>query len=162
MTLTDDWRRLPVEAKADVPLDQVKAMGYVKEAGKKIRVFLTAQNGQVKGYIINTLDVAFREARLDGALDNITTEILKDSSWVVFQQIDHSIYTCGNSYFAVTLEADHATPFILKPTTTGPMKAKMRVVLHDEDDHNYYSNVINITLTKAQYAAAGTEFKSIR
>jgi hypothetical protein len=152
----DSWRYLRVVPETEIPISKLNGVNF--DSTKQISIVISKGKNSLDGYIVNNLDKEIEISRLDGLLDKFSTAILKDTTWTEFQKIDHSGYTCGNSFYTVSLASKDALPFQIDEMTQGEIKTKMRasVIIQGQ---SYLSNEIEITLTKAQFDSTGTPIK---
>jgi tetratricopeptide (TPR) repeat protein len=150
------WRRLitgntkihslAAKPKLKKHIDKFKPIVLVMDTVKEKNYF--------NGYILNCSDTALLIQHIDGALDDLSTEVFVDGEWKIWQSIDRSGVWCGNSYFPVELPANHYKYFRIYYETAGKIKVPFRVKYIFEGEA-YYSGSFMINATPEQLKHAG-------
>jgi hypothetical protein len=111
-------------------------------------------NGYLKFYLLNDADSVATISRADATLTGITSEVLKNNQWQLFQEGINA--SCGNSYWsqklapkqALAVKYDHAESGLIKIPFRLKMVQEKRIVI---------SNAIEINIDSASYSRVGTK-----
>ncbi|NID12552.1 hypothetical protein [Fibrivirga algicola] len=107
----------------------------------------------IKLYLVNATADTLNVPRQDATLSGIATEVFVDGQWKILQTSSAS--SCGNSYWQMTMRANHFLSVELEKKTKGGITVPYRVRMKTPT-FEVISNATTIQLTPALLQLAGT------
>lgn len=108
-------------------------------------------NKYIKMYLLNLTDSTLTIPRMDATIDNFSTEILINSTWVEFQTTKGA--SCGNSYWNGKLNSKYIMELEVSNSAllSGDKKNKIRIV-YNHFGSRVVSNPVAVMLNSNQIA----------
>ncbi|MEZ4936904.1 MAG: hypothetical protein R2799_04855 [Crocinitomicaceae bacterium] len=138
----------------EVSIEKPTAIIDVLHEKDTIFVEIERKEDWIKGEIMNlTKDTQIITNVGQDYLDNIRTEIMVDSNWILFQRANTCGVDCGNSYFQTLLPNNHFLPFKFPTPPRGEEVVSLRFAVKVSGKY-IYSNSIKIKVKKENIETA--------